>query len=129
MSLHSFYSLVVLQQNTHSLAAFTSSFYNSSRFVNKNRKRELSMKYSLFIFYILYYMGDKLLYATQLIFLFINGFTIETSSVVIHYDVHFLRSTINFFTFLTSTFFFDYFPFGSRIFPLGLEFLPWPSKF
>ena len=46
-ALYSFYSLVVLYHKTHSFAALTRSFYDTSRLVNKNRTRALSMKYSL----------------------------------------------------------------------------------
>ena len=48
-ALYSFYSLVVLYPKTHSFAALTRSFYDTSRLVNKNRTRALSMKYSLYI--------------------------------------------------------------------------------
>ena len=48
-ALYSFYSLVVLYHKTHSFAALTRSFYDTSRLVNKNRTRALSMKYSLYV--------------------------------------------------------------------------------
>ena len=48
-ALYSFYSLVVLYYKTHAFAAITRSFYDTSRLVNKNRTRALSMKYSLYV--------------------------------------------------------------------------------
>ena len=47
-ALYSFYSLVVLYHKIHSFAALTRSFYDTSRLMNKNRTRALSMKYSLY---------------------------------------------------------------------------------
>ena len=52
-ALYSFYSLVVSYHKTHSFAALTRSFYDTSRLVNKNRTHALSMKYSLFIVFYL----------------------------------------------------------------------------
>ena len=49
-ALYTLYSLVVLYHKTHSFAALNRSFYNTSRLVNKNRTRALSMKYSLSLY-------------------------------------------------------------------------------
>ena len=43
-ALHDFYSLVVLYQKTHSFAALTRSFSDTTQLVNKNRTPTFSMK-------------------------------------------------------------------------------------
>ena len=46
-ALYDFYSLVEAYHKTHSFAALTRSFSDTSQLVNKNRTRALSMKQSL----------------------------------------------------------------------------------
>ena len=43
-ALYDFYSLVVSYQKTHSFAALTRSFSDTTQLVNKNRTRAFSMK-------------------------------------------------------------------------------------
>ena len=48
-ALYDFHSLVNTYQKTHSFAALTRSFSETTQLVNKNRTRAFSTKYSLYI--------------------------------------------------------------------------------
>ena len=48
-ALYDFHSLVDTYQKTHSFAALTRSFSDTTQLVNKNRTRAFSMKYSLYL--------------------------------------------------------------------------------